>query len=99
LIEWHSEQFTNSECKRIKDKFFDDVKFHEWAVREYKKKKANGLQMSFADFLAQNQSAPKIENQTVKPVREKRASASKPDESALGIETEAPNKLNAILTR
>ena len=82
LIESHSETLTIGECKKIREKFSDELKFHEWAIREFKKQKAQGLEASFFEFLAQNQFCQKVKTDQVNPVRKKLLKVDKVESTA-----------------
>ncbi|MBI2712739.1 MAG: hypothetical protein HYX41_07805 [Bdellovibrio sp.] len=53
LLLSHSESLSASELKDLEAKYFDEVKFAQWAVEELKRAKARGESVSFADILSE----------------------------------------------
>ncbi len=62
LILSHSETFSASEIKELEAKYFDEVKFAQWALEELKAAKARGEDRTLASILSstvQTTSKPK----------------------------------------
>ena len=68
LIKSHSETLMPREVSSIKDRFFDDVAFAEWALHTLKEAKSRGDKLSLSDLFSGNAAPP------LKPERRRRLS-------------------------
>jgi hypothetical protein len=56
LVQSHSDSLTSREIEDIKQKYFDEVEFTEWALRELKEARGRGEKLSLSDLLGRNPS-------------------------------------------
>jgi len=53
LVKASPEKLTSSQVLEIEKEYFNEVKFHEWALRELKKSKKLGLKTTYAEITGQ----------------------------------------------
>ncbi len=58
LILNHEQALSSSELKELENRYFDEVKFAQWALEELKAARARGESLSLADILVQNRTSP-----------------------------------------
>ncbi len=51
LVKSASEKLTASQIKEIEKEYFDEVKFHEWALRELRRARKLGLPTTYAEII------------------------------------------------
>lgn len=63
LILNHEQALSSSELKELENRYFDEVKFAQWALEELKAARARGESLSLADILAQNRTPPTLKSE------------------------------------
>lgn len=60
LILNHCDTLSSSELKELENKYFDEVKFAQWALSELKAAKARGEAVTFANIVSKVSSKPRV---------------------------------------
>ncbi len=74
LVLFHSERLAEKEIEQLKGQHFDEVRFAEWAIKELKKAKAEGRNVSLAEVMGQD---PENQKENWKAENKERASIKK----------------------